>query len=796
MKLCYHCMHQIEKENARICPNCGSSLVRQPVSEKYLQPGTVLQGKFVVGYPLGAGGFGNTYIGWNQLLFSKVAIKEFYPEQYCHRGSDQVTVTVSDESLQDRFRKGRKQFLEEARSVAALQDIPGVVKISSFFEENGTGYIVMEYLEGMDVKTILSKSGDKKDYEWCRRVVLTVLHTLSEIHKRGVLHRDIAPDNIFVTDEGIIKLIDFGAAKNMSVLSDFKPDIMLKVGYAPIEQYSRDMAQGPYTDLYAVAALFYRMLTGQRPIPANERLEQDSLIPPSDMEIQIPQQAEMGMMVCLNVQPQYRLQSADDFMEALDGKYFTPVYEPEWILPPVEEKGGIGEKISRLPVMARVGLCMGGICLAGLAIFVAVRFGGKVSDRENLENESIVMNDLSGMTEEDVEASIHELETKASEQGITLDLEVETEGYLFDLDKEKNGTVASQTLKPSAVIYNPNTENQEEMEGLERDKDGNIYGVVSCRLYSNTKLRYSDISGLNVYAMARKLGIDTEDAEHFTGTDEVEESCYYDLIRIETPDGEITSKDLRKKKNRNKEITYKKDKMSILYSNVPFLYWEALPDFRSEYGTLEQIPPQDTYVWENETSRKPAEQQKMLQDVKGMVNADYCTIRSSESGKGCKKGDIISQTLPPGEELDMSKVKLEEGLIGVVGDEVFYSGKTGNQLKEEIISHWGEGVNVTVGGSGIMSQPVSSVTMTNGEGAPVEYFRRGDAVTVALNLKATPAPTPEPQPQPPAYVEEAPSGGGYTGGGYSGGYSGGGFTDGGSSGGGSSGGSSSGGFVE
>lgn len=220
MKICYHCMQQISNEKAHTCPACGKSLNPEPQPERFLRAGTVLGGKFILGYPLGAGGFGNTYIGWDQVLYRKVAIKEFYPKQYCIRGQDGRNVTVPDARLQPRFQRGLRQFLEEARNVAALHEVRGVVEITNFFEENGTGYIVMEYLEGMDVKTILEKSGDKKDYGWCRRVILTVLYTLKEIHKRGVLHRDIAPDNIFVTKEGIIKLIDFGAAKQLSVMEN------------------------------------------------------------------------------------------------------------------------------------------------------------------------------------------------------------------------------------------------------------------------------------------------------------------------------------------------------------------------------------------------------------------------------------------------------------------------------------------------------------------------------------------------------------------------------------------------
>lgn len=445
MRLCYHCMQQIKDERLHTCPNCKKSLQLQQVPPRYLKPGTVLQRKFIVGYPLGSGGFGNTYIGWNQLLLRKVAVKEFYPEQYSGRSMDGVTVTVPDGKLQPRFRKGLQQFLEEARSVAALQDIKGVVAISNFFEENGTGYIVMEYLEGMDVKTILKKSGNKKDYEWSRRVILTVLHTLRDIHKRGVLHRDIAPDNIFVTNEGVIKLIDFGAARHASALANMKSEVILKAGYAPIEQYSRNAEQGPYTDLYAVAALFYRILTGQKPIPANERIQEDSLIPPSEMGIKIPEQAEMGMMVCLNVKPEYRLQTADEFMEVLDGKYFVPVYEPEWILPPTEDKNSFLEKISRLPVAAKAAICFGAICLIGGIIAGVVVIGN--SNSQSVEGPSSTMEAgkfrMEDYTGKAYEEAVSKLERKGAEN---------IADPVYDFSSETEGVIIQQSIEPSEVV--------------------------------------------------------------------------------------------------------------------------------------------------------------------------------------------------------------------------------------------------------------------------------------------------------------------------------------------------------
>ncbi len=442
MKICYHCMQQIPNDKAHICPQCGQNLTAARQADRFLEPGTVLSGKYIVGYPLGAGGFGNTYIGWDNILCRKVAVKEFYPEQYCARGRDGRTIAVTDPKLEPRFHRGLREFLEEARRVAALHEVQGVVEISDFFEENGTGYIVMEYLEGMDIKTILDKSGSKRDYEWSRRAILAVLYTLKEVHKRGVIHRDIAPDNIFVTKEGIIKLIDFGAAKYAS--AENTSDIMLKAGYAPIEQYGRKMEQGPYTDLYAAAALFYRMLTGQKPIPANERKKQDGLIPPSEMGILIPEQAELAIMVCLNIMPQYRLQSAEDFMEALDGKYFIPIYEPEWILPPMEERKGFFGKLASLPVPAKAAVCAACICIIGAAAFGAAAVinhaGTAAGLKETGKSGTFTMEDYSGQAYEDVAAGLEEIGFQ----------NVDAPEYV--LDSKPEGTILRQNIDPLAAV--------------------------------------------------------------------------------------------------------------------------------------------------------------------------------------------------------------------------------------------------------------------------------------------------------------------------------------------------------
>lgn len=437
MERCYSCMQPLPDKKIHLCPHCGEPLKISYNTDMFLAPGSVLQGKFLVGKVLGSGGFGNTYIGWNKVLQCRVAIKEYFPKHLSSREKMRGEVSVSDSVSQQRFRAGLHQFLEEARSIATLHDVKGVVQVYTFFEENGTGYIIMEYLEGMTVKSIMEERGGKIDYEWSRRVMLTVLHTLREIHRRGILHRDIAPDNIFVTKDGVIKLIDFGAAKHATALANMHQDVILKAGYAPIEQYSKGAKQGPYTDLYAVAAMFYRLLTGTKPLPANERVSQDNLPSLSDLGIHIPEQAEMGIMVCLNVMPQYRLQNAQDFMEALDGRDFVPVYEPDWILPEVEERSGFMRKLQQLPLWKRAVLASGAVVAV---ILVAVGCVAAIApfQRESRETVSISEEVLPQCEGKSLEDATRDLKKYGIRPNIT---------YMYEPERRENTVVK---MEPSA----------------------------------------------------------------------------------------------------------------------------------------------------------------------------------------------------------------------------------------------------------------------------------------------------------------------------------------------------------
>ncbi len=736
MKLCYHCMQQIRNKRFRVCPNCGKKLDIQQIPVSFLSPGTILQDRFILGYPLGSGGFGNTYIGWDKLLLRKVAVKEFYPRQFSSRAADGITVEATEKYLQSRHDKGLLHFLDEARNVASLHDIRGVVAISNFFKENGTGYIVMEYLDGMSVKDILKKSGNKKDYKWCRRVILTVLDILRDIHKRGIVHRDIAPDNIFVTNQGVIKLIDFGAAKYETALTAERSEIVLKGGYAPIEQYSRAAVQGPYTDLYAVAALFYRMLTGQKPIPAIERIQQDALIPPSKMGIEIPGKAEMGMMVCLNVRPEHRLQSADEFMEALDGRDFIPVYEPRWILPQEEKGTGLFRKISRLPVVAKAGICFAGICLIfGIVLGISKtgyqsmqRAEGKSS---TLEDGAIRLPDYTGMSAEEAQDHVHKL-NRQNGWNITLD----TSRHIFDPDEKNNGTICSQSVKSSIDLTSK--ADLESTEDLKQNADGKVEGIIQCTVYSSEKLYYSEIRGLNAFALAEKLGIDKSDGTRYLGVQE-DGGRYYDIKEIQTKDGSISAEELKDEANAGKEISCD-EKFCIIFYAPDFLYWKSLDSYVGK--NIKDIKCASyQYDLNNEKKRKKTGRKVSLAGT-SLVNENCYSFEK-------KKGTVVEQTRKKGETLDTSE-GMDEPLLYVVKKKLTYEGKTGSQVKKEIegkTKGWDVTVNIE-GGTGQESQYVIGVNIYDKKKKTVDYFREGKKYSITITTESVPAPVPTLAPTP------------------------------------------------
>lgn len=379
------------KEGDRICPHCGYGAEQQNAAG-LLPAGTVLLGRYIVGKAIGNGGFGVTYIGLDGQLKRKIAIKEFFPNKLTSRTADGVRVTVRSGAEAGRFQNGLEMFLSEAKHLARLSHIPGIVYIYNYFHENGTGYIIMEYLDGMDLLRFLREHGGKIPYKEARKLILSVLYILRNVHMNGILHRDIAPDNVFITTDNVVKLIDFGAARHATRGADDSAEIMLKVGYAPVEQYSLDGAQGAWTDMYEVGALFYRMITGIKPVASIDRMVNDRLVIPSEMGIELPPEAEAAIMTSLNVDGRYRIQSARDYMEALGGKDFKPT---EWTVETTVFEGDIEEK-SRFFTRRRVAVLFA-VCL----LILAGGIGTAVAVRQDVSvvATNVMMQNVTGMNE-------------------------------------------------------------------------------------------------------------------------------------------------------------------------------------------------------------------------------------------------------------------------------------------------------------------------------------------------------------------------------------------------------------
>ncbi|MEG2770414.1 MAG: serine/threonine-protein kinase, partial [Oscillospiraceae bacterium] len=231
---CYGCMREIAG-NETVCEHCGYVIDSTPKEPYHLIPGTIIQGRYLIGKVLGYGGFGVTYVGLDLVLEKKIAVKEYLPSDFSTRMPGQTLLTVYSGESGEQFADGLESFIQEARRLAKFNDVPGVVEIMDSFTSNNTAYIVMEFLEGETAKSRLEKNG-LFSFEDAATLVVAILDVLEEVHKSGIIHRDISPDNIFITTEGEIKLLDFGAARYATTTHSKSLSVILKPGYAPEEQ--------------------------------------------------------------------------------------------------------------------------------------------------------------------------------------------------------------------------------------------------------------------------------------------------------------------------------------------------------------------------------------------------------------------------------------------------------------------------------------------------------------------------------------------------------------------------------
>ncbi|PTR08982.1 serine/threonine protein kinase [Nitrosospira sp. Nsp5] len=293
-----------------------------------LPAGTAL-GEFEITGLIGAGGFGIVYLAYDHSLQRRVALKEYMPSGLAARKSG-VTVAKSKQHVET-FQAGLRSFINEARLLAQF-DHPSLVKVHRFWEANGTAYMIMPFYEGSTLKETLRQRGEPPTELWLKQLLGHLLDALEIIHKENCFHRDIAPDNILILKDGRPLLLDFGAARR--VISDMTQNltVILKPGYAPIEQYAEmnSMQQGAWTDIYALAAVIYFAVTGKPPVPAVARIISDSMVPLTEA---IGGQTQSryspaflhGIDKALAVKPEERPRDVATFRRLLDLAETTPI---------------------------------------------------------------------------------------------------------------------------------------------------------------------------------------------------------------------------------------------------------------------------------------------------------------------------------------------------------------------------------------------------------------------------------------------------------------------------------------
>lgn len=365
---CYRCMKEFDK-GYEICPHCGYIHTADVIEPFQLPPGTMLQERYWIGMMIGFGGFGITYKAFDTKLNVTVAIKEYYPAGLANRVSGTTMVQNDFENKEQEFQYGLEHFIEEARNIAKFSEHPNIVKVYHFFRENQTGYIVMEYLDGITMGYFLEVNGEKISVMYAKEIILAVAQALQVLHKAGILHRDISPDNIFLCSDGKIKLIDFGSSR-LSKNADKDVEIIVKPGYAPPEQYQKDGKQGNWTDIYALGATFYRGVTGRIPPESVEREKEDSMLSPRSYNEDVPAYMNAAILKAMALDARERFASIDDFIEVLSEHRVVAI-------PKTKQK----KKENRQKTMLSVLLLSIFFCVAGLLVlYVKIRNNGYMAD--------------------------------------------------------------------------------------------------------------------------------------------------------------------------------------------------------------------------------------------------------------------------------------------------------------------------------------------------------------------------------------------------------------------------------
>lgn len=316
---CVGCMKPLTAEGR--CVYCGLQQDKYRPIPRCLRPGMCLRDRYILGRVLGEGSFGISYIAWDCLLDTVVAIKEYFPASLVSRHiseeDEDTNVYIYEKRESRKYQESLKKYLGEAKSLSAYYDLDGIVSVRDFFYANNTAYIVMGYVDGISVKEYVEKNGPIEGEKFLR-MLEPVIKSLAKVHQTGVLHRDISPDNMLLTRDDKLVLIDFGAARKENINMTRSMTVVFKRGFSPEEQYRTRGQQGAWTDVYALCATAYYALTGKAPDESIQRVLEDDMPSLTEMtDVDLPMRQKRAFMKGMTVDFHHRYQTMDELYQGL-----------------------------------------------------------------------------------------------------------------------------------------------------------------------------------------------------------------------------------------------------------------------------------------------------------------------------------------------------------------------------------------------------------------------------------------------------------------------------------------------
>ena len=312
MGLCLGCMNKLDDDGK--CRFCNYVYDPNGQMKSYLAPGTVLDDRYMVGKILTVNGEGASYIGYDKVTNEKVVVREYFPDTLCKRAEDSDKIIVNSDCLA-KYKTFMSEFAEVYKILSRMRNLSHIVPALDMFVQNNTTYAILEYVEGVSLRKFLQENSGILSWEQVRKLFPPIFTTLSLIHNAGIIHRGICPENILITVKGEIKLIGFCISSMRTQNTELNAE--LYSGYAAPEQYNSLEWQGTWTDVYAISAVLYRMLTGTVPPEAHGRTIKDTIIEPIRLNTRIPLHVSRVIMHGLELKGENRIQTITELVTQL-----------------------------------------------------------------------------------------------------------------------------------------------------------------------------------------------------------------------------------------------------------------------------------------------------------------------------------------------------------------------------------------------------------------------------------------------------------------------------------------------